>query len=73
MFAWDVLMKASRGRLNKLTISQFPGDVVLLASAVFEEAECAGTVPGVVRIPVQGIEPKDQVQTGTVGKVIEFV
>ena len=56
-----------------LTVAQLPGDVVLLASAVLEEAQGGRGVPGVVRVPVQRVEPQDQVQTGTVGKVVQFV
>lgn len=56
-----------------LTIAQLPGHVVLLASAVFEEAEGGGGVPGVVGVSVQRVETQDQVQTSTVGKVVEFV
>lgn len=56
-----------------LTIAQLPGDVVLLASAVLQEAEGGGGVPGVVWISVQRVEPQDQVQASTVGKVVQFV
>lgn len=55
------------------TIAQFPGDVVFLAGTVFQEAQGGGGVPGVVWVSVQPIEPQDQVQTSTVGKVVEFV
>lgn len=55
------------------TIAQLPGDVVLLASAVFQKAQGGGGVPGVVWVSVQPIEPQDQVQTSTVGKVVQFV
>lgn len=56
-----------------LTVAQLPGDVVLLASAVLEEAQGGGRVPGVVWVSVQRVEPQDQVQTSTVGKVVQFV
>lgn len=61
------------GYVAVLTIAQLPGHVVLLASAVFEEAERGGGVPGVVRVSVQRVETQDQVQTGAVGKVVKFV
>lgn len=56
-----------------LTIAQLPGDVVLLASAVLEKAQRGGGVPGVVWVSVESVEPQDQVQTSTIGKVVQFV
>lgn len=56
-----------------LTVSQLPGDIVLLSSAVLEEAQGGRGVPGVVWVPVQRVEPQDQVQSSTVGKVVQFV
>jgi len=56
-----------------LTVAQLPGDVVLLAGAVLEEAQGGGGVPGVVWVSVQRVEPQDQVQTSTVGKIVQFV
>lgn len=44
-----------------LTIAQLPGYVVLLASAVFQEAQGRGGVPGVVWVSVKSVEPQDQV------------
>jgi len=56
-----------------LTVAQLPGDVVLLASAILQEAQCGRGVPGVVWVSVQRVEPQNQVQTSTVGKVVQFV
>jgi len=56
-----------------LTIAELPGDVVFFAGAVFEQAQSTGSVPRVVRVSMQGIQPKDQVQSCAVGKVVEFV
>lgn len=56
-----------------LTIAQLPGNVVLLASAVLEKAQRGGGVPGVVWVSVESVEPQDQVQTSTIGKVVQFV
>lgn len=56
-----------------LTVAQLPGDVVLLASSVLQEAQGGGGVPGVIRVPVQRVETQDQVETSAVGKVVQFV
>lgn len=56
-----------------LTVAQLPGDVVLLASTVLQEAQGGRGVPGVVWVSVQRVKPQDQVQTSTVGKVVQFV
>lgn len=64
----------SRGSpVPTLTIAQLPGDVVLLAGTVLQQAEGIGAVPGVVGISAQSIQCKDQVKARTVSKVIEFV
>lgn len=55
------------------TIAQLPGNVVLLASAVLQEAQRGGGVPGVVWVSMQRVQPQDQMQTSTVGKVVQFV
>lgn len=56
-----------------LTVAQLPGDVVLLASSVLQEAQGGGGVPGVVGVSLQRVEPQDQVKTSAVGKVVQFV
>lgn len=40
-------------RVGVLTVAQLPGDVVLLACAVLQEAQGGGGVPGVVWVSVQ--------------------
>lgn len=54
-------------------VAELPGDVVFLACSVLEEAERGRGVPGVVRVPLQSIQAQDQVQTGTVSEVVQFV
>lgn len=44
-----------------LTVAQLPRDVVLLACAVFQEAQGGRGVPGVVWVSVQRVDSKDQV------------
>lgn len=39
--------------VDVLTVAQLPGDVVLLASTVLQEAQGGGGVPGVVWVSVQ--------------------
>lgn len=56
-----------------LTVAQLPGDVVFLARAVLQETQGGGGVPRVVWVSVQRVESKDQVQTSTVDKVVQFV
>lgn len=64
----------SRGSpVPTLTVAQLPGDVVLLAGTVLQQAEGVGAVPGVVGISAQSIQCKDQVKAREVSKVIEFV
>lgn len=59
--------------MRALTVAELPGDVVFFAGAVFEEVQSTGRVPRVVRIPVQCVQAEDQMKSGTVGKVVQFV
>jgi len=56
-----------------LTVAELPGDVVLLAGAVLEQAEGGRGVPGVVGVAVQRVEAQDQLQARALGKVVQFV
>lgn len=57
----------------RLTVAELPGDVIFFAGAVFEQVQSTGGVPRVVRISVQRVQAEDQMKSGTVGKVVQFV
>lgn len=63
----------SQPSATPLTIAQLPRDVVFLAGTVLEQAESIGAVPGVVGVPAQGIQGKDEMEARAISKVIEFV